>query len=70
MGRSGGKKKYYLIGWNEDIWYKVGVASMVDKISEAEMVWAHEEAKCRYPMRRCDWLLIVGVRRGRGRPKM
>ncbi|XP_049381377.1 uncharacterized protein LOC125845938 [Solanum stenotomum] len=56
---------------NEDIRAKVGVALVVDKISEARLRW-FVHVKRRYTdalVRRCDRLDIVGVRRGRGRPK-
>ncbi|WMV29493.1 hypothetical protein MTR67_022878 [Solanum verrucosum] len=55
----------------EDIWNKVGVASVVDKMREVRLRWfGHVKRRCiDAPVRSCEWLVIQGTRRGRGRPK-
>lgn len=56
---------------NKDIRDKVGVASMVDKTRKVRLRWfGHVKRKCvDAPVRRCERLAIVGMRRGKGRPK-
>lgn len=55
---------------NEVIWHKVGVDSHVDK-KEVRLRWfVHVNKRCTdAPSRRCQKLAIVGIIRGRGRPK-
>ncbi|KAG5601598.1 hypothetical protein H5410_032968 [Solanum commersonii] len=56
---------------NEVIRDRVGVVSVVDKMREArpEMVWALKRRGVDAPIRRCERLDIVGMTKGRGRPK-
>lgn len=56
---------------NKDIWKKVRVASVVDKLMQARLRW-FGHVKVRYlgtPSRSCERLVIEGTRRDRGRPK-
>ncbi|KAG5621392.1 hypothetical protein H5410_006610 [Solanum commersonii] len=56
---------------NGVIWYKVGVASMADKMREAMLRWfGHVKKRCKdEPVRRHERLGLIGVRRNRGKPK-
>nr|XP_016490784.1 PREDICTED: uncharacterized protein LOC107810509 [Nicotiana tabacum] len=56
---------------NEDIRKKVGVAPVDDKMWEARLRWLGHVQKRSLdaPVRRCEQLVVVGTRRGRGRPK-
>ncbi|XP_070002810.1 uncharacterized protein [Nicotiana sylvestris] len=56
---------------NEDIREKVGVAPMEDKMREVRLRWfGHIQRRSTdAPVRRCERLAVVGMRRGRGRPK-
>nr|XP_016456481.1 PREDICTED: uncharacterized protein LOC107780445 [Nicotiana tabacum] len=56
---------------NEDIREKVGVAPMDDKLRETKLRWFEhvQGSSPDDPVRRCEWLDLVGTRRGRGRPK-
>ncbi|WMV16256.1 hypothetical protein MTR67_009641 [Solanum verrucosum] len=56
---------------NEVIREKVGVASVVDKLREARLRWfGHVKRRCAdAPVRRCEGLVVEGMRRGRGRLK-
>ncbi|KAG5613275.1 hypothetical protein H5410_024556 [Solanum commersonii] len=56
---------------NEVIREKVGVASVVDKLREARLRWfGHVKRQCvDAPVRRCEGLVVEGMRRVRGRPK-
>lgn len=53
---------------NEDIWGKVEVTSMADKIWEAGLRWFGMERGDAL-VRRCGRLTLKGLRRGRGRLK-
>lgn len=49
---------------------KVGVASVVDKMREARLQWfGHVKRRCTNAPLRCESLDVVGMRRGRNRPK-
>ncbi|KAG5601557.1 hypothetical protein H5410_032927 [Solanum commersonii] len=53
---------------NKDIWDKVRVASAVDKMWLRWFRYARK--RCTYaPMRRCERLTMMGLRRGRSKPK-
>nr|XP_016512735.1 PREDICTED: uncharacterized protein LOC107829780 [Nicotiana tabacum] len=56
---------------NEVIREKVGVAPVDEKMREARLRWfGHMRRRSPdAPVRICEWLAVVGVRRGRGRPK-
>ncbi|XP_060178155.1 uncharacterized protein LOC132608100 [Lycium barbarum] len=56
---------------NEVIRDKMGVAPVVDKIQEERLRWfGHVQQRCvDAPVRRCERLTVVGLKRGRGRPK-
>ncbi|XP_070013666.1 uncharacterized protein [Nicotiana sylvestris] len=56
---------------NEDIWEKVGVASVDDKMHEARLRWfGHARRRSLdAPVKRCELLALGGTRIGRGRPK-
>ncbi|KAG5592758.1 hypothetical protein H5410_043272 [Solanum commersonii] len=56
---------------NEDIWNKVRVTSVVDKLKEGRLRWfGNVKRRCvDAPMRRCEMLDIVGLRRDRSRPE-
>jgi len=56
---------------NEDIRVKVDVAPMEDKMREARLRYFRhvKRRSLDAPVRRCEWLALTGMRRGRGRPK-
>ncbi|XP_070025164.1 uncharacterized protein [Nicotiana sylvestris] len=56
---------------NEVIRDKVGVSSVEDKLQELRLRWfGHVKRRdIDAPVRRCKRLSIVGLRKGRGRPK-
>lgn len=56
---------------NENIWNKVGVASVVDKMRKVRPRWfGHVKRRCiGAPMRSCERLVIQGTRRDRGKSK-
>lgn len=56
---------------NEDLLGKMGVASVVDKIREAILrLFGHMKRRNAYAsVRRCEWLPVISLRRGRGRPR-
>ncbi|PHT99388.1 Protein translocase subunit SecA [Capsicum chinense] len=56
---------------NEVILERVGVTSVADKMREAKLRWfGHVKRRCTTALaRRCERLVIVGTRKGRGRPK-
>ena len=56
---------------NEVIRNKVGVAPVVDKMREGRLRWfGHVQRRCAdAPVRRCERMAVVGLKRGRGRPK-
>lgn len=53
---------------NEDICGS-GLCAEQDAGNEAEMVLTCEEEMCSCPVRRFERVAVVGLRRGRGRPK-
>ncbi|XP_070003497.1 uncharacterized protein [Nicotiana sylvestris] len=56
---------------NEDIQIKVVVTLMEEKMREARFRWfghAHRRS-LDGPVKRCEWLALTGMRRGRRRPK-
>ncbi|XP_070025242.1 uncharacterized protein [Nicotiana sylvestris] len=56
---------------NDDIREKVHVAPIDDKMRETTLRWFRHVQK-RSPdalVRRCEWLVVEGTRRGKGRPK-
>lgn len=56
---------------NKDIWDKVRMISVVDKMQEVgvKMVWYVIRRCTDALVRRCERLAMDGFRRGRGRPK-
>ncbi|XP_070025286.1 uncharacterized protein [Nicotiana sylvestris] len=56
---------------NDDILEKVHVAPTNDKMQETRLRWfGHVQRKSLdAPIRRCEQLVVEGMRRGRGRPK-
>ncbi|XP_070026013.1 uncharacterized protein [Nicotiana sylvestris] len=56
---------------NEDIRRKVGVAPVDDKMREVRLRWfGHVQRRSiDAPVRRCERLVVMGMRRGRRRPK-
>nr|XP_009758201.1 PREDICTED: uncharacterized protein LOC104210926 [Nicotiana sylvestris] len=56
---------------NEDTRKTVGMAPIYDKMREARLRWfGHVQRRSLdVPVRRCERLVVVGTRRGRGRPK-
>ncbi|XP_070026616.1 uncharacterized protein [Nicotiana sylvestris] len=56
---------------NEDFQEKVGVAPIEDKMREARLRWFRhiQRRSTDAPVRRCERLVVVGMRRGRVRPK-
>nr|XP_009593913.1 uncharacterized protein LOC104090513 isoform X1 [Nicotiana tomentosiformis] len=56
---------------NEVIRDKVGLAPVEDKMREARLRWFGyvKRRSIEAPIRRCERLVLVGIRRGRGRPK-
>ncbi|XP_059281238.1 uncharacterized protein LOC132034923 [Lycium ferocissimum] len=50
---------------------RVGVAPVVDKMREGRLRWfGHVQRRCvDAPVRRCERMAVVGLKRGRGRPK-
>lgn len=56
---------------SENIRDKVGVTPVEDNVREARLkLFGHVKSRCTdAPVRRCERLNMVGLRRGRGRPK-
>ncbi|XP_070004376.1 uncharacterized protein [Nicotiana sylvestris] len=56
---------------NEDIWERVDVAPMDDKMREARLRWFEHvwRRSLDAPVRRCERLTLAGTRRGNGWPK-
>ncbi|XP_070043830.1 uncharacterized protein [Nicotiana tomentosiformis] len=56
---------------SDDIREKVGVAPIDDKMRERRLRWfGHVQRRSPdVPVRRCEWLVVEGMRRGKGRPK-
>ncbi|XP_059284794.1 uncharacterized protein LOC132038087 [Lycium ferocissimum] len=56
---------------NEVIRDKVGVAPVMDKMREGKLRWfGHARRRCAdAPVRKCERMAVVGLKRGRGRPK-
>lgn len=50
---------------------KVGVVSMIDKMTKVRLRWfGHEKRRCIDNLiRRCERLAIMDIKRGRGRPE-
>lgn len=56
---------------NKDIWNKVRITPVEDKLQEVRLKWyGHMRRRCSdLPVRRCERFHMVGLRRGRKRPK-
>nr|XP_016480851.1 PREDICTED: uncharacterized protein LOC107801947 [Nicotiana tabacum] len=56
---------------NEDFWEKMGMTPINDKMRAMRLRWfGHMRRRSPdAPVRRCERLALVGMRRGRGRPK-